>query len=134
MRQRRQTEQGFTLIELIVVMTIIIILAMVAVPAYTTQIKRSKEAVLRQDLHVMRQAIDQYTVDKQKAPQSLEDLVQSGYLKAIPSDPFTTRTDTWVTEQSDSYSSVDQTESGGMNNVRSGAGGLSTEGSVYQTW
>jgi general secretion pathway protein G len=130
----RKSEAGFTLLELMVVMIIIGVLAAIAIPAYLTQIKRAKEAVLREDLHVMRQAIDQYTVDKQKAPQSLDDLVQSGYMKSLPTDPLTNRSDTWVTEQSDSYSSVDQTESGGMNNVRSGAGGLATDGSIYSSW
>jgi len=134
MVKRRKSEDGFTLLELMVVMIIIGVLAAIAIPSYLTQIKRAKEAVLREDLHVMRQAIDQYTVDKQKAPQSLDDLVQSGYMKALPTDPLTNRADTWVTEQSDSYSSVDQTESGGMNNVRSGAGGLATDGSVYSSW
>jgi len=134
MVRRRKSEAGFTLLELMVVMIIIGVLAAIAIPSYLTQIKRAKEAVLREDLHVMRQAIDQYTVDKQKAPQSLDDLVQSGYMKALPTDPLTNRADTWVTEQSDSYSSVDQTESGGMNNVRSGAGGVATDGSIYSSW
>ncbi|ADV82230.1 type II secretion system protein [Terriglobus saanensis] len=134
MVKRRKSEAGFTLLELMVVMIIIGVLAAIAIPAYLTQIKRAKEAVLREDLHVMRQAIDQYTVDKQKAPQSLDDLVQTGYMKTLPTDPLTNRADTWVTEQSDSYSSVDQTESGGMNNVRSGAGGLATDGSIYSSW
>jgi general secretion pathway protein G len=134
MVKRRKSEAGFTLLELMVVMIIIGVLAAIAIPAYLTQIKRAKEAVLREDLHVMRQAIDQYTVDKQKAPQSLDDLVQAGYMKTLPTDPLTNRADSWVTEQSDSYSSVDQTESGGMNNVRSGAGGIATDGSGYSSW
>src|SRR5690242_18278410 len=107
-RHNTDREAGFTLIEIMVVLMIIAILASLAVPIYTRQIKRSKEAVLREDLLVMRQAIDQYTVDKQKAPQSLDDLVQAGYLKAIPKDPFTDRTDTWVAQQNTDYTSVDQ--------------------------
>ncbi len=81
----------------------------------------------------MRGAIDAYTVDKQKAPQSLDDLVQSGYLKAMPKDPFTQRTDTWVPSQSDMMSTLDQTESG-INDVHSGAQMSSSDGSSYSTW
>ena len=75
-----------------------------AIPAYRANVIAAKEAVLREDLQVMRQAIGSYTVDKQKAPQSLEDLVSAGYLKAIPKDPITGRTDTWITSQSDDMS------------------------------
>ena len=130
-RQRR--EEGFTLIELMIVMIVIGILTAIAVPAYTTYIRNAKEATLREDLRTMRGAIDAYTVDKQKAPQSLDDLVQSGYLKAMPKDPFTQRTDTWVPGQSDMMSTLDQTESG-INDVHSGAQMSSSDGSSYSTW
>ncbi len=126
-------EAGFTLIELMVVMIIIATLAAIAVPAYTHHLRVAREAVLRQDLQVMRQAIDSYTVDKQKAPQSLEDLVQGGYLKSIPIDPITHSSSTWTADQSDTYASVDQTETG-VNNVHSGSGMASTDGSSYSTW
>jgi general secretion pathway protein G len=75
------SESGFTLVELMIVMTIIGLLAAIAIPSYIQSVRRAKEAVLREDLHVMRQAIDSYTVDKEKAPSSLDDLVQAGYLK-----------------------------------------------------
>lgn len=133
-KRRRQSESGFTLIELMIVMIIMALLMAIAVPAYLVQVKRAKEAVLKEDLHIMRTAIDQYTVDKQKAPPTLDDLVQSGYLKAMPKDPMTNRTDSWQPEQSDTYRSVDQTESGGIDNVRSGSQDLSTDGSLYSTW
>ena len=84
------TESGFTLLELMIVMLITAILAAVAIPAYLASIKAAKEAVLKEDLHVMRGAIDAYTADKAKAPQSLDDLVQGGYLKKLPTDPMTT--------------------------------------------
>src|ERR1700722_2693726 len=87
--ESRGSEQGFTLLELVIVMTIIALLAVIAVPSYSRNIQSAKEAVLKDDLHVMRTAIDSYTVDQQKAPQQLEDLVQSGYLKVMPVDPFT---------------------------------------------
>lgn len=126
-------EDGFTLIELMIVMIVIAILASMAVPIYTRQVKQAKEAVLRQDLYVMRQAIDQYTVDKQKAPTSLDDLVQAGYLKALPKDPFTLRNDTWVTQQSDSYTSVDETDTGTID-VHSGSQEISSDNMPYTQW
>jgi prepilin-type N-terminal cleavage/methylation domain-containing protein len=91
-RRKNSTESGFTLIELMVVMLIIGVLMAIAVPSYIGAIKAAKESVLKEDLHVIRNAIDSYTMDKQKAPQSLQDLVEAGYLKVIPVDPMT-RTD-----------------------------------------
>lgn len=126
-------ESGFTLIELMVVMIIIATLAAFAVPAYSHHIRIAKETVLRQDLQTMRQAIDSYTVDKQKAPQALDDLVTGGYLKTMPVDPITNSASTWTGDRSDTYSSVDQTETG-INDVHSGSGLASTEGTSYSTW
>lgn len=126
-------ESGFTLLELMIVLIIIATLAAFAVPAYNRQIKLAKEAVLREDLRVMRNAIDQYTVDKQKAPQSLEDLVTSGYLKSVPVDPFTKRSDTWMVQQSADYSSVDQTDTGTID-VHSGAQDISSDNMPYTQW
>src|ERR1700722_11180879 len=100
-RSARPAEQGFTLLELMIVMVVIGILAAIAIPSYVSSVRNAKDTILREDLHTMRAAIDSYTVDKQKAPQQLDDLVQSGYLKVMPVDPFTLRSDTWVTSQSD---------------------------------
>ncbi|MGP8259689.1 MAG: type II secretion system protein [Acidobacteriaceae bacterium] len=130
----RTSISGFTLLELMIVMAIIATLAAMAIPAFTRNVVAAKEAVLREDLQVMRTAIGSYTVDKQKAPQSLQDLVDGGYLKAIPKDPFTNRTDTWITSQSDTLSSVDQTDSGGIDDVHSGAQITATDGTSYNTW
>lgn len=126
-------EGGFTLLELLIVMVIIATLAAIAIPMYMRNVQAAKEAVLREDLRVMRTAINSYTVDKEKAPQSLEDLVSGGYLKAVPKDPITGRTDTWQTSQSDTLSTVDQTQ-GGIDDVHSGAQQVGTDGTTYNTW
>lgn len=133
MREIRKQDAGFTLLELIVVMSIIAILATLAVPRFTAAIRSAREAVLREDLHVMRAAIDSYTMDKQKAPQSLDDLVQSGYLRSIPEDPMTHSRDTWVTDTSDAMSSLDQTEPG-IDDVHSGSQETGSDGQPYSSW
>jgi general secretion pathway protein G len=129
----KTNQQGFTLLELMVVMAVMLVLAAIAVPSYLASIRKAKEAVLREDLHTMRSAIDSYTADKAKAPQSLDDLVQAGYLKAIPKDPITSRTDTWITGQSESLTTIDETEPG-IDDVHSGAQETSSEGTSYSTW
>ncbi len=131
--KRAQGERGFTLIELIIVMTVIGLLASIAIPSYLNSVRKAREAVLREDLHTMRSAIDSYTVDKEQAPQTLDDLVQAGYLKAIPVDPVTNHADTWITSQSDVLTSITQTQ-GGISDVHSGAQGLATDGGTYNNW
>ena len=116
-----------------IVMVVIGLLAAIAIPAYTSNIRNAREAVLKEDLHVLRQAIDSYTVDKQKAPQSLDDLVQAGYLKVMPIDPFTHRSDTWMPVQEDTLTSLDQTEAG-IDDVHSGSQGTAADGTSYSTW
>jgi len=128
-RKRR----GFTLIELMMVISIILILVSIAAPIYKTAILHAHEAVLRDDLFTMRSLIQQYTLDKQKAPQSLEDLVSAGYIKQIPKDPFTGTADTWVTDQEDVLLSVDQQQPG-IVDVHSDATGASSEGTPYSSW
>ena len=124
---------GFTMIELIIVIAIIMILASVAAMNYQHSVWRAREAVLRNDLFTLRSSIDQYTLDKQKAPQSLQDLVTAGYIKAIPKDPITNETGTWATEQEDSLMAIDQTAPG-IVDVHSGSDAESTEGTTYNTW
>jgi general secretion pathway protein G len=124
---------GFTMIELIIVIAIIMILASVAAMNYQHSIWRAREAVLRNDLFTLRSSIDQYTLDKQKAPQSLQDLVTAGYIKSIPKDPITNETGTWVTDQEESLMAIDQTAPG-IVDVHSGSDAESTEGTTYNTW
>ena len=128
-----KAQSGFTLVELMVVMSIIGILMLLAVPSYVAAVKHAQESVLREDLHVMRTAIDSYTIDKQKAPQSLDDLVQDGYLRAIPVDPMTHSKDTWVADRSDAMYSIDQTDSG-IDTVHSGAQDEGSDGQPYSSW
>lgn len=133
MRSKRKNEAGFTLMELMIVMMIIGVLTTLAIPSFVSAVRAAKEAVLKEDLRVMRAAIDSYTMDKQKAPQSLDDLVQEGYLKAIPEDPMTKARDTWVTDMSDSLHSLDQTDPG-IDDVHSGSQETGTDGQAYSTW
>jgi general secretion pathway protein G len=129
----RKGDSGFTLVELMIVMAIIGILAVIAVPSYMAAIKHANEAVLRTDLQVLRGAIDSYTMDKQKAPQSLDDLIQDGYLKTIPVDPMTHSNSTWVTDSSDALHSLDQTDPG-VDDVHSGSTESGSDGQPYNTW
>lgn len=130
---RRRSTLGFTLIELMIVVSIMVILISIAVPLYNQSIVRAREAALKQDLFTMRSSINLYTEDKQKAPQSLDDLVSSGYMRTIPIDPFTRSNTTWTVDTEDTLLSVDQTEPG-ITDVHSGATDNSTEGTPYNTW
>jgi general secretion pathway protein G len=129
----RKSESGFTLVELMIVMLIIGVLAAVAIPSFISSIRNAREAALKEDLHVIRDAIDSYTMDKNKAPQSLDDLVQNGYLKTIPEDPFTHSRETWVTASDDTYADLDQTEPG-INDVHSGSEETGSDGQPYSSW
>jgi general secretion pathway protein G len=126
-------DRGFTLIELMIVISMILILVSISIPAYNQSILRAKESVLKQDLFQLRSLISQYTLDKQKAPQSLDDLVQAGYIKQIPLDPMTGSNSTWTVDQEDSLMSVDQQDPG-INDVHSGATQGSSDGTAYSTW
>jgi general secretion pathway protein G len=131
MKSRRR-QSGFTLVELIIVMAIIAILISIAAPMYSQSIVRAREATLRQDLYHLRQSIDQFTMDKQRAPQSLEELVSAGYLRSIPVDPFTKNAD-WEVISEDVMNSIDQTQPG-ITDVRSSSPLISLDGSAYNSW
>jgi general secretion pathway protein G len=133
MRRARKQDAGFTLMELMIVMTIVGVLMMMALPRFSGVIKQAREAVLKEDLHVLRTAIDSYTMDKQKPPQALEDLIQDGYLKEIPQDPITHSTQTWVTVATDAMQSIDQTESG-IGDIHSGSQETASDGQPYSGW
>jgi general secretion pathway protein G len=109
------------------------VLAVVAVPSYISAIRHAREAVLKEDLQILRASLDTYTMDKQKAPQSLDDLLQDGYLKTIPEDPMTRSKDTWVTDTSDSLHSLDQTDPG-IDDVHSGSQETGSNEQPYSTW
>ena len=130
---RKITRRGYTLIELIIVMAIISILVAIAVPMYQKSLVRTKESLLKNNLFTLRTVIDEYTFDKQKAPQSLNDLVDQGYLRGVPVDPITGSNQTWRVVMEDAITSVDQTQPG-IYDVRSGADARSLEGNSYAEW
>lgn len=131
-RTRLKRSQGFTLLELMVVISIIMILMAVAVPVYNQSIVQARESVLRSNLSTLRSVISQYTLDKQKAPQSLDDLVTAGYLRQIPTDPMTRQTN-WEVVQEDVMLAVDQQDPG-ITDVHSASSGTASDGTAYSTW
>jgi general secretion pathway protein G len=133
MTRIKRALRGFTLIELMVVMAIVSILLAIALPIYSKSITRAKESVLRNNLFTLRSMIDEYTVDKQKAPESLQALVSEGYLRQVPQDPMTGSDQTWRVIMED-------TPVGGSNSapgvfdVRSGSEKVALDGSNYADW
>ena len=121
---------GFTFVELMVVIAIIVILISMAIPIYSRSIARAKESVLKNNLFTLRTVIDNYTYDKQKAPQSLQDLVTDGYLREIPMDPMTGSNQTWKTIMEDATQSVNQSEPG-IFDVQSGSDKIGLNGTPY---
>ena len=124
---------GFTLMEMMIVMVLIVILAGIGLTVYGSSVQRAKEATLKEDLFRMRDAIDQYYADKNKYPGSLEDLVSEKYMRAVPQDPFTQSTDTWQTTMSDPDPSNPSQQSG-ISNVKSGSEQTGLDGSRYADW
>ena len=129
----RGRTRGFTLVELMIVMTIVTVIMAMAVPMYQKAIVRAKESVLKNNLFTLRTLIDEYTFDKAKAPQTLEDLVREGYLRQVPVDPMTGTNQTWRLIMEDAMASVNQMEPG-IFDVRSGSSQGSLEGTPYSDW
>lgn len=128
----RSGSRGFTMIEMMIVVMIILILLGIAAGRYERTIKHSRETVLKSDLKVMREAIDNFTLDKQAAPQSLDDLQQAGYLREVPVDPITSAKD-WDPQFDNVVMSPDQVTTG-ITDVHSHSSATSTEGTPYNTW
>jgi general secretion pathway protein G len=128
----RSRTRGFTLLELMIVMSIIMILMAVAVPVYNQSIVQARESVLRANLSTLRNVISQYTLDKQKAPQSLDDLVTAGYLRQIPIDPMTHQGN-WEVVQEDVMMAVDQQDPG-ITDVHSASNATASDGTAYSSW
>ena len=130
--QERKRARGFTLLELMIVISMIMILMAVAVPMYNQAIIQARESVLRSNLATLRNIISQYTLDKQKAPQSLDDLVQAHYLREVPIDPMT-RLPNWEPHEEDVLMSVDQQDPG-IDDVHSASNGTASDGTAYSSW
>jgi general secretion pathway protein G len=131
--QTGKSRSGFTLIELMIVMAIVAIITSIAVPLYQKSIVRGKESVLKNNLFTLRTVIDEFTYDKQKAPQTLQDLVTEGYLRSVPVDPITNSDASWRTIMEDATSATNQNEPG-IWDVRSGSDQKSLEGTQYAEW
>jgi len=127
------TQLGFSMIELLIVMSIVVILVSIAVPLYQRSIVRAKESLLKSNLFTMRTVIDEYTYDKQKAPQTLADLVSEGYLRDVPLDPMTGSNSTWRIIMEEVMQSVSQTEPG-IFDVKSGSDKMGLDGTPYSEW
>ncbi|HEV3307217.1 MAG TPA: prepilin-type N-terminal cleavage/methylation domain-containing protein [Candidatus Sulfotelmatobacter sp.] len=131
-RLKTRRSSGFTLLEMMIVISIMVILMSIALPIYNQSVVRSREAVLRNDLFELRSLISQYTLDKQKAPQGLDDLVSAGYIKIVPKDPMTNETN-WEVVQEDVLLAVDQQDPG-ISDVHSASSATGSDGTAYSTW
>ena len=127
--KRRLSARGFTLVELMVVIAIIITILSIAIPRYTRAIIRTKESVLKSNLFTIRSVIDQYTYDKEGPPQSIDELVSEGYLRSVPMDPFTESSTTW-----EEISDVGPSGESGLFDVKSGSDRTALDGSAYNEW
>ena len=133
MMKRLRTARGFTMIELLIVMAIIVILASLGMAQYRNTVRSAKEAALKENLFRMRDAMDQFYADKNKWPGDLSELVSEGYIREIPEDPFTQSKDTWRTEQAEPDAN-NPGSTGGVDNVFSGSEETALDGSKYSEW
>jgi general secretion pathway protein G len=132
MRSKTGRNSGFTLLEMMIVIVIMGILLSIAIPRYNESVLKARESVLRNDLFELNKLVTQYTLDKQKGPQSLDDLVSAGYIKQIPKDPVTGDAN-WDAKQCDDLESVDQQDPG-ICEVHSSSNAISSDGTAYSTW
>lgn len=130
---RRADQRGFTMVELLIVISMIVILASMGLAQYRNSVIRAQEATLKEDLFRMRDAIDQYYADRNKYPSALDDLVSEGYLRTIPTDPFTNSKDTWQAINAEANVN-DTTAQPGIYDVKSGSEETSLEGTKYSEW
>ena len=130
---RMRSTHGFTLMELLVVMSLIVLLTSIGLMAYRTSVQRGREAVLKEDLYRMRDAIDQFYVDKGKYPVDLTELVSGGYLRSVPTDPMTGSIDTWQLVPAEPDPGNPSAELG-IYEVKSGSDGLAIDGTKYADW
>jgi general secretion pathway protein G len=133
LRARLDSSRGFTLIELVVVMSLIVLLATIGLSAYKSSVTRGREAVLREDLFRMRDSIDQYYADKGKYPADLSELVSAGYMRRIPEDPITGKVDSWQIVPAEPDPNNPSSEPG-IYNVTSGSEATALDGSRYSDW
>jgi general secretion pathway protein G len=129
----RSNTRGFTLVELMVVLTVLLILATMSVPIFQLAIVHAREAVLKDDLYTLRKLIDEFTLDKQRPPSSLDDLADAGYLRSVPVDPFTGSNQTWRTDVEDVPLNPSQASSG-IVDVHSGSDEIALDGTPYSSW
>jgi general secretion pathway protein G len=132
-RRFGRDQQGWTLIELLVVLVLIMIIATVAMSQYRNSVQYAREAALKSDLYLMRDAIDQYYADKGKYPESLQALVSESYLRGVPTDPMTRSSDSWTTVPAD-FQPGSLSTSPGIYDVKSGSDGVAIDGSRYADW
>jgi len=128
----RRSYRGFTLLELMIVISVMMILMAVAVPLYQQHVVQAREAVLRQNLDTLDKILEQYRLDKRESPQSFEDLISAGYLHQLPNDPMTGKPD-WVAEQEDSTNAMDPQQPG-ISRAHSASTGTALNGEAYNTW
>ena len=131
-RLRSAAARGFTLLELMIVISVMMILMAIAIPSYQHHVIQAHEAVLKQNLDTLDKVIEQYRMDKKESPQSFEDLVSAGYLHQLPVDPMTGKAD-WVAEEEDSQNALDPQQPGILR-AHSAATGTALNGQAYSTW
>jgi general secretion pathway protein G len=132
--RREQSESGWTLIELMIVISIVMILAAMSLTTYRNSVQLAKEAALRSDLFMMREAIDQYYADKGKYPEALQNLVSDNYLRSVPKDPFTNTSDSWQTVEAETQPGSTSNAEPGVYDIKSGSDATAIDGSKFSEW